>query len=171
MKSIILLLLCATIASAQFRQIAGSSGSVAGSANSANTASTALVGQPVVGSASGGAFGTRGGFTSIFEETIVALDVPDQIALLPTEYSFAQNFPNPFNPSTTFQFSLPQNGLATLTVYDQLGREAAEVFSRELIAGNYTTQFHVPASWASGVYFAVFRAGKYSQVRKMVLLK
>ncbi len=171
MKSIILLLLYATAVTAQFRQLAGSSGSVTGTASSTSTTSTALAGQPVVGSASGGAFGTRGGITSIFEETIIALDVPAEIALLPTEYSFAQNYPNPFNPSTTFQFSLPRTGMANLIVFDQLGRETAQVFEQELAAGIYATQFHVPSNWASGVYFAVFRAGEFSQVRKMVLLK
>lgn len=171
MKVIFTILLFACAASAQYRQLAGSSGSVAGKASSATTSSTVLVGQPVVGAASGGEFGTRGGITSIFEETIVSLEVPNEFAELPTEFGFEQNFPNPFNPSTTFQFSLPKAGMARLIVYDQLGREVARVLEQELGAGFYTMHFQAPHSWASGLYFAVFKAGGFQQVRKIVFLK
>lgn len=171
MKSIILMLFCVTSIYAQYRQLAGSSGSVAGKSSSANTSSTAIVGQPIVGAATGGEFGTRGGVVSIFEETIISLDVPGELATLPTEFTFAQNFPNPFNPSTSFEFALPKASSATLIIYDQLGREAARVFEREFPAGTYATNFTAPSTWASGIYFAVFRAGEYNQVRKIVLLK
>lgn len=170
MKLLFVLILCGSTL-AQYRQLAGSSGSVAGQSNSATASSTALVGQPVVGEASGGAFGTRGGITSIFEETIIALDVPFEEPPLPAEYSFAQNYPNPFNPSTTFEFALPKSAVVTLTIFDELGRTAAQVFQREFAAGHYITHFQAPASWASGLYFAVFNAGDFRQVRKLVLLK
>lgn len=171
MKTLIVLLLSASCACAQIRQVSGSSGSVAGSASSPVLSSTALAGQPVVGDASGGAFGTRGGMMSIFEETVISLDVPEEAVSLPTEFAFEQNYPNPFNPSTTFRFSLPRTAPASLVIYDELGRTVGTVFERELAAGTHSVQFNSPAHMSSGIYFAVFRAGEFQQVRKMLLMK
>lgn len=171
MKYFFLLLLITAQSFAQYRQLSGSSGSVAGKAASINHSSTALVGQPVVGGASGGEFGTRGGIASIFEETYVFLAADESKSAVPTDFVFSQNFPNPFNPSTSFAFSLPKLSRASLIVYDELGREAGRVFDHELAAGNYTVKFVAPAGFASGVYFAVFQAENYREVKKMVLLK
>jgi hypothetical protein len=171
MRYTFILLVLATQVFAQFRQVSGSSGSVAGKASSANHASTALVGQPAIGDASGGEFGTRGGIASIFEETYILLDADQTEAAIPTDFSFSQNFPNPFNPSTTFAFALPKFARASLIVYNELGREAGRVFDREFAAGSYTVQFVAPAALSSGVYFAVFQSENFRQIKKMVLLK
>ncbi|MCB1059865.1 MAG: T9SS type A sorting domain-containing protein [Calditrichaeota bacterium] len=171
MKYILLFLLIASQVGAQYRQLSGASGSVAGKASSPTHATTALVGQPVVNDAAGGEFGTRGGIASIFEEIYVSLDADAADGAIPSDFSFSQNFPNPFNPSTTFEFALPKLSRATLVVYDELGREAGRVFDREFAAGNYTVQFVAPPALASGVYFAVFQAEDYRQVKKIVLLK
>ncbi len=171
MRFLIIVLLHSSIVLAQFRQLSGSSGSISGSASSQTMESTVLAGQPIVGAASGGEFGARSGITSIFEQTIISLEIPDNNPELPSEFSFAQNFPNPFNPSTSFKFTLPVRSSTNLIVYDNLGREAARVFEQDLAAGTYTSNFVAPVSWASGVYFAVFKAGNFVQVRKLVLLK
>ncbi len=171
MKTMLIVLLFAATAFAQYRQLAGSSGSVAGKANSATHQSTALVGQPDVGEATGGMFSTRGGVLSIYGETTLSLDVTRESVVVPVEFSFSQNFPNPFNPSTTFEFALPKVSRASLIVYDELGREAARVFDSDFGAGSYSVNFAAPATWASGLYFAVFKTAEYRQVRKIVLLK
>jgi len=90
-------------------------------------------------------------------------------------FHLGQNYPNPFNPSTKIRFSIPSNirNVATevkLVIYDLLGREIAKLVDENLLPGNYEVQWNA-ASIASGVYFYSLRAGNYSQIRKMVLLK
>jgi len=71
---------------------------------------------------------------------------------IPTGYSLSQNFPNPFNPSTTIQFSLGHSGFATLKVFDTLGREVATLVSEVLAAGMFRTEWDATGV-PSGVYF------------------
>lgn len=89
---------------------------------------------------------------------------------LPVRFALDQNFPNPFNPSTTLKFALPSAGPVRLTVHDAIGREVAVLTEGEYDAGFYAVPFHA-RSFASGVYFARLRSGQYVQVVKMMLMK
>lgn len=85
-------------------------------------------------------------------------------------FALNQNFPNPFNPSTTLSFSLPLSGMTTLKVYDIIGKEVATVIDEELAAGLYSVPFnasHLP----SGVYFYTLQSGNYRMTKKMSLVK
>jgi hypothetical protein len=89
---------------------------------------------------------------------------------IPKDFSLNQNFPNPFNPTTTISFSLPKQSFVSLKVFDLLGREAATVVSEEFSAGNYTKQWNA-ANIPSGVYFYRLRAGSFTETKKLLLLK
>ncbi|KAB2967373.1 T9SS type A sorting domain-containing protein [Zoogloea sp.] len=91
-------------------------------------------------------------------------------SLAVTEYSLGQNFPNPFNPSTTISYALPQDGLTTLKVYDALGREVAELVNEFKTTGRYTTSFDA-SRLSSGVYVYKLVSGKYTASKKMMLVK
>jgi len=79
--------------------------------------------------------------------------VPESHAsIIPEEIRLEQNFPNPFNPSTTISFSLPSRSVVSLKVFDLLGREVATIVSEELPAGNYSRQWNA-MGLPSGVYF------------------
>lgn len=91
-------------------------------------------------------------------------------ATVPTVYSLEQNFPNPFNPSTTINYAIPYNGLVTLKIYNVLGQEVATLVNQEQLAGNYTATFNASAL-SSGVYLYKIEAGNYTSVKKMMLLK
>lgn len=86
------------------------------------------------------------------------------------QYTLAQNYPNPFNPSTTIRFSLPAAGMATLTVYDMLGKEVSMPVNEPLDAGTYSVPFN-GTQLPSGVYFYRLRAGVFTETRKMLLMK
>ncbi|MEW6005566.1 MAG: T9SS type A sorting domain-containing protein [Stygiobacter sp.] len=99
---------------------------------------------------------------------------------LPTSFQLEQNFPNPFNPTTTIRFSLPHREHVTLKVYDVLGREVATLVDGELNAGKHSVAFFAgvgsafsgdPKGIASGVYFYRFSAGAYVETKRMVVLK
>jgi len=96
-------------------------------------------------------------------------------ANLPTEFSLAQNTPNPFNPSTEIQFSLPRPAEVTLNVYNIKGQVVTTLVSDLVAAGVHTVVWDGTSSRgdnvASGVYFYQLKAGSFSQTRKMLLLK
>jgi len=90
--------------------------------------------------------------------------------LVPSEYRLAQNFPNPFNPKTDIQFSLPRSSRTTVKIYDVLGRELETLLNENLNAGRYTISFD-GSSLPSGVYFYRIVASDFSAVKKMMLAK
>ncbi len=85
-------------------------------------------------------------------------------------FSLSQNYPNPFNPSTTIEFTIPQNDHVILKVYDILGKEVATLLNEELTVGGYKINW-VPEKLASGIYFAVMQTGKLNKTIKMNYLK
>src|SRR5690606_22599016 len=89
---------------------------------------------------------------------------------IPGKYELSQNYPNPFNPSTSIKFSLPQSEVATLKVYDILGKEVASLVNEKLNSGTYEYQFNA-SGLTSGVYFYKLEAGSFSEVKKMLLIK
>jgi Secretion system C-terminal sorting domain/Cep192 domain 4 len=107
------------------------------------------------------------------------VSVEDRVNL-PMQFSLSQNFPNPFNPSTSIQYAisspLRRNGgeasgqFVSLKVYDVLGNEIATLINEELAAGNYEVEFN-GSNLPSGVYFYRLQAGSYSSTKKLVLLK
>lgn len=85
-------------------------------------------------------------------------------------YSLSQNFPNPFNPTTVINFSLPLKNFVTIKVYDVNGKEIAELINAEKQAGENLIEFN-GSNLSSGVYYYKLTAGDFSQVRKMILVK
>jgi hypothetical protein len=88
----------------------------------------------------------------------------------PGEFSLKQNFPNPFNPTTTIQFTLPERSHVRLTVMDLLGRELATIVDGELEAGTHTSVFD-GYRFSSGMYFYRLQSGSSVQTKKLVLIK
>ena len=85
-------------------------------------------------------------------------------------YSLAQNYPNPFNPSTNISFSLAKTSIATLKIFDVLGKEVATLVNEEKPAGEYKIQFNA-GNLSSGIYFYTLRAGSFSETKKIILMK
>lgn len=83
--------------------------------------------------------------------------------------------PNPFNPTTTIVFRIASRsagGLVTLKVFDVLGRKVAELVNEIKQPGTYHyTLSTLNYTLSSGIYFYQLRAGDFSEVKKMLLLK
>ena len=75
----------------------------------------------------------------------------------PREYRLFDTYPNPFNPSTTVEFELPEHSYVTLRAYDLLGREVALIVEGELAPGHHRRTWNA-AGLASGVYVIVLHA-------------
>lgn len=104
------------------------------------------------------------------------VDVPDdEQATLPSSFLLGQNYPNPFNAATRISFELPVRSRVNLTVYNVLGERVALLLSQVLSPGEHTTIWdgtgdHGKAV-SSGVYLYTLTVGKFSETRKMLLLK
>ncbi len=89
---------------------------------------------------------------------------------IPSDYKLSQNYPNPFNPSTSIEYSVPEESFVELKVYDVLGNEVATLVNEERIAGVYRADFS-GNDLASGLYIARLTAGNYTGSIKMTLMK
>ena len=89
--------------------------------------------------------------------------------LIPERFEIS-NYPNPFNPSTTIEFDLPERSNVRIVIYDVLGREVKVLVNDDLDAGRYRINFS-GSGLSSGVYFCRMEAGKFVKVRKMILIK
>lgn len=105
-----------------------------------------------------------------FDGTYHYSKVVEVTDLHPYQYALLQNYPNPFNPVTNIKFSVLQNEMVTLKVYNVVGEEVAVLINKIMSPGSYT------ASWKadnvpSGVYFYQISAGNFNVIKKMILLK
>lgn len=90
---------------------------------------------------------------------------------LPTEFAITQNYPNPFNPVTNIKFSVKQNGLTTLKIFNAIGEEVASLYNALAETGKiYEINFDGTAL-NSGIYFYRLQQGSNVVTKKMVLLK
>ncbi len=94
---------------------------------------------------------------------------------IPSEYSLSQNFPNPFNPSTTITYSLAEEALVQMEVFDILGNSVACLLNEKQTAGEYSVNFS-GEGLSSGIYICKYSASfdesiKYHKAIKMIYLK
>jgi len=95
---------------------------------------------------------------------------PDALPGVPEKFDLNQNYPNPFNPTTKIAYSVPEDGIVTLKVYNALGVEVTELVSGYHNSGNYEVTFD-GTGLSSGIYFYELRSNNVSLTRKMMLLK
>ena len=102
------------------------------------------------------------------------IDVLTRVAMInsavPLTFHLSNNFPNPFNPTTNFEFSLPKSGTVSLKVFDIIGREVATLVNEVKPAGTYQVTWNA-ARLATGVYFFKLQSGTSIDVKKAMLLK
>ena len=93
--------------------------------------------------------------------------------------SFYPHYPNPFNPTTTIEFTVPEDGIVTLRIYDVLGREVVTLFDGEVKAGYYQRATFDATRIATGIYISrldylpagSLAGGERRLTRKMVLMR
>jgi hypothetical protein len=98
--------------------------------------------------------------------------MPEQeaYASVPTEFALYEAYPNPFNPTTTIQYDIAEVTQVRLAVYDLMGREVKILVDGERSPGRYSAVFNAEGL-PSGMYFYHLRAGNFSSIRKLLLLK
>ncbi|HWA06579.1 MAG TPA: T9SS type A sorting domain-containing protein, partial [Ignavibacteria bacterium] len=105
---------------------------------------------------------------------VMCEDIPlavEQIGTeIPNAYSLLQNYPNPFNPVTRINFTIPERTVALIKVYDVTGKLISELLNKELSAGTYSVSWDA-SSFSGGVYFYSLITSKFTQTKKMILVK
>jgi hypothetical protein len=89
---------------------------------------------------------------------------------MPSSFSLIQNFPNPFNPTTTIKYQIPELSFVTIKVYDVLGNEITTLVNEEKPIGIYTIEFDA-SNLPSGIYFYKLQSSNFTQTKKMILQK
>jgi len=85
-------------------------------------------------------------------------------------YELKQNYPNPFNPSTSITYSLAEDSKVDITIFDILGKQVAKLVDARQKAGLYTISYNA-SNLATGIYFYQIKADKFSDIKKMLLVK
>ena len=110
-------------------------------------------------------------YSEIVEAAVLAIDEE----IIPDSYALYQNYPNPFNPVTTIRYDLPERALVSIRIFDIKGRMVRTLvkgtydLGRRVVVWDATNQNGEDVS--AGMYMYMIQAGKFSQVRKMLLLK
>jgi hypothetical protein len=103
-----------------------------------------------------------------------SVGVPTRVNTLqlikPIQIQLESNFPNPFNPSTSIAFDLPEAANVQISVFDYLGREISTILSQREASGHHIVSFN-GLNLPSGVYFYRLVSGSYSSTKKMLLIK
>ncbi len=90
--------------------------------------------------------------------------------MIPNKFNLFQNFPNPFNPSTTIKFSIPFHSHVSILLYDILGKKLRVLLDEDKLAGTYSINFKAE-NMSSGIYMYGIICGDYTRFKKMILLK
>lgn len=110
----------------------------------------------------------------------LTMGVHKESPLTPTSFALHQNFPNPFNPTTTMKFDVMKAGMTSIAVYNILGQKVSTLVSAQLTPGTYSVQWNGRSddnqTVNSGIYFVRMNVStegqtSFSDVRKVVLMK
>ena len=96
--------------------------------------------------------------------------IVNALIIAPNKFELSQNFPNPWNPSTTISYKVPENILVTIKLYDALGKEITTLINEEQPAGIHTVTLN-ETGLSSGVYYYRMKAGNFKDSKKINLVK
>ncbi len=140
-----------------------------GTANSANYRVYDAIGQTsVIGVSSSPSYQSRAGF-------LAGSEIPTSIGNKfhqngPYDFELYPNYPNPFNPTTTIEFTLPKPAFVALKIYNLQGEEVMTLMAQHCAAGMHKFNWEARGV-ASGVYLLRLEAEEFGQARKLILMR
>jgi hypothetical protein len=101
--------------------------------------------------------------------------IKNLLEIIPNNFSLSKNYPNPFNPITNLDFSIPKRSNVTLRVFNMMGQEVITLINEKKSYGNYSISWNglngKGVNVASGIYFAELRIRNERRITKMLLMK
>ena len=98
-----------------------------------------------------------------------------EFSVIPNEFQLYDNYPNPFNPSTTIRFDIASESFVSMKVIDILGREVVTLVNENKMPGKYQIRWsgknNSYKQLPSGVYFVRLQAGSFTSLKKITLIK
>lgn len=103
---------------------------------------------------------------------VTGIDDLYNVSGIPDEYYLSNNYPNPFNPSTTISFGLPEQSTVSLQIFDITGKVVEQLLQNEYLpAGTYNYSFNAK-NLASGIYFyRLHTNNNFVETKKLILMK
>ncbi len=98
------------------------------------------------------------------------LAVNDRFSSMPSSYLLGDNYPNPFNPSTSISYRIPHRTHVLLRIYNLLGQLVTTLVDDEKQPGSYSVQWNA-GNMPSGMYFYRIESGKFIATKKMLLIR
>ncbi|MCX7875430.1 MAG: T9SS type A sorting domain-containing protein [Melioribacteraceae bacterium] len=105
----------------------------------------------------------------IFIGNVITTNIKNENEIV-TDYNLEQNYPNPFNPTTKISFAIPNNEKVTIEIFNSNGEKIKTSLDENKVAGKYQLEFNAEGL-SSGIYFYRITANKFSQTKKMILIK
>ncbi len=106
----------------------------------------------------------------ILESKVAVLDVKTISGNVPSAFTLEQNFPNPFNPSSSIRFSLTSENHVELFISNALGQQVGTLVNERMSAGTHEVKFNADGL-STGTYFYTLKSGAYTETKKMILVK
>ncbi len=100
----------------------------------------------------------------------IDVGISNYSSTIPDKFALYQNFPNPFNPTTTIKFDIARASITSLVIYDMLGKEVASLVNQNLTPGSYQYSFNA-SNFPSGIYYYKVKTDEFTEIKKMILLK
>lgn len=111
-----------------------------------------------------------GPFSAVRNFRSTTVNINSIAGVIPTEFKLFNNYPNPFNPSTTIRFDIPKTSDVKIKAFDATGRTVSEILNLTLDAGRYETNINA-STLSSGIYYFRIEAGEFIDTKKMMLIK
>jgi hypothetical protein len=109
-------------------------------------------------------------WSPVWSFSIILNSIVNENLSILSDYVLGQNFPNPFNPSTTIQYSIPKNSKVDVSIYTLAGKKIKTLVNKNQTPGNYQVTWN-GANHVSGVYIYKIKADKFVQFKKMLLVR
>lgn len=111
---------------------------------------------------------------AVIDNLLAATGVDEEAAAV-RDFSLQQNFPNPFNPTTSIAFTIPAAQRVSLKIYDAQSRLVQTLLEATLVAGRHAVTWNglnqQNEAAASGVYFYILQSGNWREMKKMTLMR
>lgn len=108
--------------------------------------------------------------TTVGGDTTFLTNINNSNSQISNNFILNQNYPNPFNPNTVISYQLSVAGFISLKVYDLNGREITTLINKKQSAGSYSVEFNA-SNLSSGIYFYTLQTDKFTDTKKMILVK